>query len=195
MGVPALQHERVAARSRSSLALVPSDPRPARPSTSRRSSSRARGAARHREAFTVFLVVAITLAVLGVTRVALCARAAAVSIESGRLREQIKDERFKGDMLEIQQSALATPSRIQAIAAATMRMKQAGAACYITIGGATVCTTDESEPTSGTGAISASTPDSSRRGVADGLLASIMNTAAGEAQALLLGDVGLASSR
>ena len=194
MGVPALQHERVVTRGRFRLALVPNNHRPARVPSSPRALSCARDA-RCRDAFTAFLVVAVAFSAFGIARVSLAARAAAVSIESGRLREQIRSERFNGDMLEIRQSALATPSRIQAIAAATMRMKTAGAASYITIDGTMRGDTDGEVPAARAGTRAEPTSDSSRPRAAGGLLASIMNTAAGEAQALLLGDVGLASSR
>jgi cell division protein FtsL len=193
MGLPALQHVPVARPRRPRLAAVRAERRPARaPGSS--AACRAREA-RCRDTFTAFLVLAVAFSALGVSRVALSARAAAVSIESGGLRKEIRSARFDGDMLEIQRSALATPARIQAIAGTTMQMAKAGTICYIAIDGSKKCvpaTTQGGNSTTTDVAVSAQTvPVRPPRG----LMASIMHTAAGEAQALLLGDVGLASSR
>ncbi len=62
---------------------------------------------------------------MGVGRVWLSVQATQASIDSTKLRQEIKSERYKGDLLEVQQSALATPSRILAIASGTMGMAPA----------------------------------------------------------------------
>jgi cell division protein FtsL len=193
MGLPALQHTPAARPSPHRLAVVSTQRRPAR--SPRASAASGAREARCRDTFVTFLVVAVAFSALGVARVALSARAAAVSIESGGLRKEIKSARFVGDMLEIQLSALATPARIQAIAGTTMHMAKASKVSYIAIDGSRK-RGPATAPGGGSTATKAATatpsvPAHPQRG----LMASIMHTAAGEAQALLLGDVGLSSSR
>lgn len=196
MGQPARRHATEAPARRPHLAVVTGD-RSA--PTTRRSPAACRAhEARCRETFTAFVVLAVLFAGLGVARVALAARAAAVSIESGKLRKEIKDARFEGDSLEIQVSALAAPSRIQAIAGSTMHMSKAGEVCYIAIDGTRKCSPAPAavmRSTARSSEESVSSDARAARSVPGGLVASIMQTAAGEAQALLIGDVGLASSR
>lgn len=142
--------------------------------------SRAHSAAR--EVFVLFAVLVAVVAILGVGRVWLSVQAAQASIDSSALRHEIKQERYRGDMLEIQQSALATPSRIQAIAGTTMGMTPAVSVSYLDMRGE-----ESTDRAAKAGAVA--TSDST-----DGLMARIMDVAADEAQALLVGDVGLASS-
>ena len=193
MGLPARRYEQGTRPSRPRLRVVPASHRPARAVQS--SAARRARDARCREAFTAFLVFAVAFSTVGVARVALAARAAAVSIESGNLRKEIKSARFEGDMLEIQLSALATPSRIQAIAGTTMKMSKAPNVCYIAIDGSTKCSPAPTKDVDVAEQVPAPRPRTAATHSSRGLVASIMQTAAGEAQALLIGDVGLASSR
>jgi len=140
-------------------------------------------------AFRAWAFVLVALTVFGVGRVALSAQAAEASLEVGRLRKEIKTERFKGAELEVQQSALMSPSRIQAIAGATMGMATAGQVCYITL--------DDEAPVAPTGtAVAEAAPSAGRRadGALGAALETVMDLAAGEARVLLVGDVGLAST-
>ena len=195
MGLPALKHDAPVQRARPHLATVPSGAR----GPVERASARGQAAAtlRHRELFTAFAVAAVLLSLLGVARVAVTARAAATSIESARIRKAIKAERLEGDLLEIQQSSLATPGRIQEIAGTTMRMSEAGGVCYIQLDGTEVCvpsaatTSVATAETVGAGAHRAGP----RSGMHPGVVTSVLRAALGEAQLLLLGDVALASSR
>lgn len=190
-----MRHEHVAERRPPRPALVGHDERPRAHVTRAPSKAAAGRDARCMEAFVAFAIVALVFSALGIARVALAARAAALSIESGQIREQIKSERFEGDMLEIQQSALAAPPRIGTIAAATLSMESAKDACYITIDGATVCSGDADKVTKAGDSTARKDTRVASAATSRGLLSSVMHTAAGEAQALLLGDVGLASSR
>ena len=193
MGLPARRYEQGTRPSRPRLAVVSSSHRPVRTAQT--------GVARHardercRQIFTAFLLFAVAFSTVGVARVALAARAAAVSMESGNLRKEIKSARFEGDMLEIQLSALATPSRIQAIAGTTMKMSKAPSVCYIAIDGSTNCSPAPTKDVDVAEQAPAPRPRTAATHSSHGLVASIMQTAAGEAQALLIGDVGLASSR
>jgi len=135
--------------------------------------------------YIFFAVIVGVFALLGVGRVWLSVQAAEASIDSGQLRREIKVERYRGDMLEIQQSALATPSRIQAIAGTTMGMTPASSVSYLDLSKVCAPVTP--------GAI-ADAPRTAKGGVS-ALLAKALDVAAGEAQILLVGDVGLASSR
>ena len=188
MGLPALKREASAERVRPHLSTVPA----AVKTRSRRTSVRARSdfSPRHRELFRVFAVAALLLAVLGVARIAVTAQAAATSIESAQLRKAIKAERLQGDLLEIQESALATPRRIQEIAGTTMRMSEAGRVCYIQLDGAEVCAPAAGDTASAPGASPGASPEKRA-----GVVSSVLRAALGEAQLLLLGDVALASSR
>jgi cell division protein FtsL len=123
------------------------------------------------------------VALLGVGRVWLSVKAAQASIESGKLQTAIKAARYEGDMLEIQESALATPSRIQAVAVGTMGMAPATSISYLRLPDAKAAQMPaaySSDPTVSQGPT---------------VLEKVMQVAAGEAQMLLVGDVGLASSK
>lgn len=184
MGMPALRHDSpVASVPRPRLRVVKPGTRvPASRSTSaKKSPSRAHSAAR--DLFRFFGVVVVAIALLGVGRVWLSVQAAEASIDSTTLRRDIKQERYVGDMLEIQQSALATPSRIQAIAGTTMGMAPATTVSYLDMRGSETAR-EQTAPA-----------DIAVSGASSGLLARVMDVAAGEAQVLLVGDVGLVSSQ
>ena len=192
MGLPAVRTD-VAHRVRPRLALVPKTR-----SKTRRGGGvpKACHSARCRESFTVFVVVAVLFSGLGVARVALASRAAAISIESGMMRARVKEARFQGDMLEIKLSQLSTPSRIRGIAGKKMRMAPAGLIWYMTIDGAKQgAGKAQGKAQNKTGKTDFVATQKSTGRAGGNLLSSIMHTAAGEAQVLLLGDVGLASSR
>ena len=132
-----------------------------------------------------FAVVVVLVSVLGLGRVWLSVQAAQASIDSGRLRREIKLEQYQGDMLEVQQSALATPSRIQAIAGGTMGMAPAVSISYLDLRG-------DSAPSPSDGLASAKSVPANGL---SGAFARAMEVAASEARVLLVGDIGLASSK
>jgi len=98
------------------------------------------------------------------------------------LRGDIKTERYEGDMLEVRQSALGSPSRIRAIAGEAMGMAPARKVTYL----------DMAPTDAGRAPVLA---DSTQRSALERVIAGMMNLSAGEAQVLLVGDVGLASSK
>lgn len=134
-----------------------------------------------RRTFRRFAFLTVVICVLGLGRVWLSVQAAEASIEAGELRGKIKTERYKGDMLEVQQSALSSPSRIRAIAGATMDMAAGAEVTYLDL-----------EPMVNDVAVEQSRRKESKLGDA---VTDVLSLAAGEAHVLLVGDVGLASAR
>ncbi len=179
MGLPALKHDAHVSRTRRPHLRVVK-PR-ANSSAGKRRAPQTH--ARVMQNFVFFAVVVVLMAVLGLGRVWLSVQAAQASIDSGKLRREIKLEQYQGDMLEVQQSALATPSRIQAIAGRAMGMRPGGKVSYLDL--------REIEGTGATAAVAESESESA----GSGALSKAMEVAAGEARVLLVGDVGLASSR
>jgi cell division protein FtsL len=176
MGLPALRHDSHTVSTRPHLRLVRSEGKSA--SAKRRGVSHAAAY----QAFVFFAVGVAVIALLGVGRVWLSVQATQASIDSTKLRQEIKNERYKGDLLEVQQSALATPSRILSIATGTLGMAPATSVTYLRLADTTIA---KASPAPGRA------PTSRRFG----LVERAMDIAAGEAQVLLVGDVGLTSSR
>jgi hypothetical protein len=124
----------------------------------------------------------------------LSARAAEISLHSGELRQDIKSERLAGDLLEVDMSALTTPSRIESIAGATMKMTDAKEVSYMRL--PTPAPEQDAQ-------VTRSSPEPERVSEAPvghpsgfaALVSSVMDMAAGEAQLMLVGDVGLASAK
>lgn len=182
MGLPARKIEHTKAHKRPYLRLVRSNSR-------RRSKARRSSAARSREVFTLACVVIAGICLFGIGRVMLAARATEASMRSNELRQEIKDERLVGDLLEVDMSALTVPSRIENIAGNSMHMSEAASVEYMSMPTQTAesdTTTDEQPEVAATESTDAEEPS--------GLLASLVEMAAGEAHVLLVGDVGLASS-
>jgi cell division protein FtsL len=174
MGLPALRQDTHAAAVSPRLRIV----RPARkPQVSKR--RRVSHAAAH-QAFVFFAVAVAVIAVLGVGRVWLSVQATQASIDSSNLRQEIKSERYKGDLLEVQQSSLATPSRILAIATGTLGMAPATSVTYLRL----ISSESAPAPPIVGGGVE-------KRGAS--MMERAMDIAAGEAQVLLVGDVGLSS--
>ncbi len=182
MGLPALRQEPSSqkATSKPRLRVVRPQARPgSRPKTRARTSNAAA-----RQGFVFFAVVIVAVAVLGVGRVWLSVQAAQASIDAGKIRREIKTARYQGDLLEVQQSSLATPSRIQAVAGTTMGMVPATKITYLEL-------KSEKAPS----VAQAPEPAPSAQVRPSGVMEKVMDAVAGEAQVLLAGDVGLASTR
>jgi cell division protein FtsL len=124
----------------------------------------------------------VVVSLLGLGRVWLSVQAAEASMKANVLRSSIKTERYEGDMLEVSQSALGSPSRIRAIASTTMQMTSSRKVTYLRLD-ADAASAHLSEPR-----------PVARRG-ANGTLARMMDLTAGEAQVLLVGSIGLASPK
>jgi cell division protein FtsL len=176
MGLPAVRHEREQPADRPSLRVV----RPPRKSPAGQPRKAGSGAY---QVFVIFTSVLLMVAVMGLGRIWLSVEAARTSIEAGKLRTAIKAAQYQGDMLEIQQSALSTPSRIQALAVGTMGMAPATSVSYLRLQKPRTVVQSEA-----VGA-KTSTPHSAS------VVQQAMNVAAGEARMLLVGDAGLASSK
>lgn len=116
-------------------------------------------------------------------------------MDANRLRNDIKTERYEGDMLEVSQSALGSPSRIRAIAGEAMGMAPARKITYLDMQkAARSATSEKASPVSGETASAAQPTVPAAKGAA-GVVAKMMNLSAGEAQVLLVGDMGLSAAR
>jgi cell division protein FtsL len=178
MGMPALKQEPRQAARRPHLRVVKEAPKTRSP---KRTAAASHAAAR--QAFVFFAVIVCVAAVLGGGRVWLSVQAAQASIDCGKLQTSIKAARYEGDMLEIQQSALATPSRIQAEAVGTMGMAPATSVSYLRLEQGPSGEVQVAE-TAATGAFA-------RQAVFNDLAGMV----AAEARMLLVGDAGLSSSQ
>jgi cell division protein FtsL len=158
---------------------------PSKSAKKKPSSGVQRRVAAHRaahQAFVFFAAVVMVTAVFGVGRVWLSVQAAEASIDCGKLRGAIKDARYEGDMLEIQKSALATPSRIQGIAIGQLKMAPATSVSYLQI--------DSSKSP-----VAAEVQQPITQAAKPAILDTLIGIAAAQARMLLVGDVGLSSSR
>lgn len=178
MGMPALREQPRARKPH--LRVVKTKPRGA----SRRSSQAQ--AALARQNFLMFVVLLGVIAVLGVGRVWLTVQATEASLQANELRASIKSERYEGDMLEVRQSALGSPSRIRAIAGKAMDMAPAAEVTYLDL--------TKGEPKKAAATVTPRVSRADASGFA-GVLAKVLDLTAGEAEVLLVGDVGLTSSQ
>lgn len=186
MGLPALKHEPAMTRSHTSRPSLRSVPAPSANRKKRPACSPEVAAARR---FRSFAVVVAVIALLGMGRVWLSVQAAESSLRSGELRHAIKAARYEGDMLEIRLSALASPSRIEAVAGSSMGMTEAREVAYIDIS-----SPERGEADTG-GNTDAQSAARDRGTPMNRVVADALDLAATEAQILLVGDVGLASTR
>lgn len=186
MGLPALKHEPAMTRSHTSRPTLRSVPAPGSNRKKRPTCSPEVAAARR---FRSFALVVAVVALLGMGRVWLSVQAAESSLRSGELRQAIKAARYEGDMLEIRLSALASPSRIEAVACSSMGMTEAREVAYIDISAPEGGDIDAVAEAGG-GRVVGDQASTMNRVVADAL-----DLAATEAQILLVGDVGLASTK
>lgn len=192
MGLPARRiEERVRTTRRApDLRLVKGLGTKRRP-PARRVGARA-GEARARTVFWLFTVSFVSLCALGGIRVAVIVRASEMSMSEVRLQASIKAQRIEGDQLEVDRSSLSTPSRIEGIASTSMRMAPPRSINYISLSGASATATPDAATSPGQAALG----DARERptGIA-ALFAAVMDMSAGEAQSLLVGELGLAGSR
>lgn len=138
--------------------------------------------ARCRDAFRGAFMVMLLLTVVGLVRVYVAAESVEAALDSGRIRAEITEERRVGARLEVDRSALAMPSRIEGIASESMEMAEPQDVAYIEVA-------PDTEPVAAgqtTARAGQEVPEA---------LAALLRFAAGEAQALLVGDVGLATAR
>lgn len=150
----------------------------------------ARFEAQMRTLFMSAVVVLVAAAGLGLVRVAVIARAAEMTINANLLLTDIKAQRVEAGQLEVDRSSLSTPSRLESIASVSMGMARPVSVRYIKMP-----TASTPAPVSGPmGANGASSAPAATDAIG-GLLGALVDMSAGEAQSLLLGDVGLAGAR
>jgi hypothetical protein len=189
MAVPAVKREVRSEHARAPrLRLV----RSAHGRKESRGTTSARGraceVARCRRGFRVACAALIVLTAVAMLRVEVTVRAAEAALTTNTLRKDIESERIKSESLEARRMALAAPARIESIAGTSMGMGAANGVAYIDMPSAQ---TGSGE----TGIAESGSARATTSGRVAGLLASIMKMTAGEAQVLLVGDAGLASSR
>lgn len=180
MGLPAVDRTRHASRPR--LRIV-------RPKKKSRRASAAVRADRLRRLFQMSVLLMLCAAVFGLGRVMISTQAAEASFDSNRLEQEIKAERLQGDLLEVDKSALTTPSRIEQIAGETLKMSAASDVSYMCLPGVSA----EEQPGHVDPVAVEEIPE--YEDALTALFSSVMEMSAGEAQVLIVGDVGLASSR
>lgn len=145
-----------------------------------RPARKARNVAARR--FRVISCALCVLAMAGIVRVSLAAKAAEAAVDAAHLREQLKVERLAGRELEADRSTLAAPSRIEVIACETLNMGRPQQVCYLELPGDAPVTAADRMP-------------DEVQGPGSGIISTLMDLAAGEAQVLLVGDMGLGSGR
>lgn len=118
------------------------------------------------------------LAIAGVARVSLAADAAEATVDAWELKQSVKTEKLVSRTLEADRSALAAPSRIEAVASQTLNMTRPAQVSYLQLPAS-------QEPLADT------VVDDG--GAARKVLDTLVDLAAGEAQVMLVGDVGLGS--
>lgn len=174
-----IAHPNTAASARPALRLVRGG----------RRRSAARSAAAASSAFRVVTVCLLVLACAGVIRVSLAARAAEAAIDAWELQAEVKAERLVTRSLEADRSALAAPSRIEAVACQTLNMTRPAAVAYLEL-------PSEASGAAADDAVTMASNEQARTGAqGPGVLDTLMDLAAGEAQVMLVGDVGLGSIR
>lgn len=192
MGLPAMDMRRKEAPVRPRLRVVSH-----RAPAARRASNPARTEQHCREVFNIACIIMLGLTLFGLGRVMLSARAAETAMESGRIASDIKAQRLEGDLLEVDKSSLATPSRIEGIAGQTLKMASAPEVDYMTLPAS--AEESKTQPPAGEASVgevsSAGVVSQGQAGGLAGMLASVMEMATGEAELLLVGDAGLASAR
>lgn len=154
--------------------------------------TRAQSSARADGVFRVLAVCLVILAAAGVVRVSLAARAAEATIDAWELRAEVKAERQTARTLEADRSALASPSRIEALACETLNMARPVQVCYLELPGQdapAVAGDAEDSPVRVADATSQQSADGR------GVIGTLMDLAASEAQVLLVGDMGLGVAR
>ncbi|MHB1018222.1 MAG: hypothetical protein ACYC2X_10120 [Coriobacteriia bacterium] len=182
MGAAARKIAQPAAPSRPRLRVV----RGGAARTHARSTAAADGA------FRLLAACLVILAFAGVVRVSLAARAAEATIDAWELRAEVKEERQATRTLEADRSALASPSRIEALACETLNMAKPTQVCYLELPGQDIAPDDATGESASVQVAQAGAPDEASGG---GVIRTLMDLAASEAQVLLVGDMGLGSMR
>ncbi len=175
---------RHAVAARPQLRLVKSHVRPATKRNAR--SAHSKDAA---SAFRVFCVVMAALTIVGMLRITLAVQAQEAAIDANDLLAVIKAEEQVATALEADRSTLAAPSRIESIASSSLNMAQPDEVCYIDLPAVEA----GDEPTVEPSAEKVAETGSAKSTTVASVISTVMDVAVGEAQVLLVGDVGIAS--
>lgn len=150
-----------------------------------RRHTRARAHASASHTFRLVVACMSVLALAGLVRVSLAAGAAEGAVDAWNLRSQVKAERLITRALESDKSYLAAPSRVEAVACETLNMCAPTEVAHLDLAqDAAAPDAAAAESVSG----GADVPD--RIGT---VLSTMLDLAAGEAQVLVVGDMGLGS--
>ncbi|MCL2654673.1 MAG: hypothetical protein FWD65_03120 [Coriobacteriia bacterium] len=183
-------------RERTGLRLIPGGkPKPGRATAAR--SARASQSARHQDArpfrrvFTTVVVVCAALVVLGLGPVFLSAQATRDSQQSVLIQESLDAANARSEQLEMRRSVLTSSLRINTIATTQLGMVPA-------TGGQMTVELDSAKPR--VAAAPQEVPSQAPRRGRAGFgripgLSTLARLTAGQASALLVGDVGLAATR
>lgn len=183
MGAAARKIAHTAAPARPTLRLAPV--------SGRRTHARSTAAA----AFRVVCVCLLILASAGVARVALAAQAAEAAVDAWELKSELKSARMQARGLEADRGSLAAPSRIEVLACETLNMDRPTEVCYLELPAPTGAPAVDEGGTPVSGVLAASGEPQPKEGAASRVLATLVDLAAGEAQVLLVGDMGLGLGR
>ena len=143
---------------------------------------------RCRVTFRSFLAVLAVVSAFGMVRVTLSANAAETSAMAFKVKKELRAEQEQGQTLEMYRGALAEPSRIESIAATSMRMTKPADVRYIRLPSTPATSTAPSAARKRVSSASVS-------GVFDGIAQAAARIAAGEAQVLLASGSGLDERR
>lgn len=154
---------------------------------------RKKSARRRMTAFHAVMAVLLLLSLAGLTRVSLSAKCAEAVVDAGQLRSEIRTALQEADQLEVAKHSLSDPSRVDNIAATSMGMIVSQDVCYLALPGADA-PDEECEPAVIAEASPVEVTEPESAGLSP-ILETVMDMAAGEAQVLLVGDIGLASER
>jgi cell division protein FtsL len=180
--------DRARAATPSARACASSKPRASKRTRARSNASSARAV------FAAFVWIALGVAAVAMVRVGIMARVAEMSLTEGSLRSSIKSERVVAGQLEVDKSALMAPSRVESIASATMQMTKPVSVNYLLLPPDTTRAASGSPAAATAAARVGASVRSTTSGLGD-VIGAVLDMSAGEAQSLLVGDVGLAGSR
>jgi len=184
VGAAARRLAHTAAPVRPSLWLVPA--------SGRRTRARSAAAA---SAFRIAIVCFLILATAGVARVALAAQAAEAAVDAWELKSELKTARLQTRGLEADRGSLAAPSRIEVLACETLNMDRPAEVCYLELPDSSNGVGEDGDTVPASGALLADSTTESGGGAVSRMLATLVDLAAGEAQVLLVGDMGLGLGR
>lgn len=194
MGLPARKMDAASATPRLRLVAAP-----ARRASGPRKAKAGRSEAECRAVFLAVATVFLLFTAVALARVALTAQLAQAAFDAGKLRKDIKAQRLLTDRLEADRSTLMTPSRIESIASASMKMTKPRSVRYMALPATAATQAADSAPARTESKSGPPTvPDAETTARADtlgGIVSAAMDLAADEASALLVGDLGLASTR